>query len=143
MGEINFVVVVYSRWIYVRMIRNSSKALLHFGTRGMIICWMRLTYKLTSLPHHAPSSMHKSYLVIPRTSLCLVMPRYAPLCLVLCLVSLVISSLCLVMPRHGPSFLVIANITRKWYWKCHIKKRELTHLCHYRCRNRSVAAQRA
>ena len=68
MGEINFVVVVYSRWIYVRMIRNSSKALLHFGTRGMIICWMRLTYKLTSLPHHAPSSMHKSYLVIPRTS---------------------------------------------------------------------------
>ena len=68
MGEINFVVVVYSRRIYVRMIRNSSAALLHFGTRGMIICWMRLTYKLTSLPHHAPSSMHKSYLVIPRTS---------------------------------------------------------------------------
>jgi hypothetical protein len=43
------------------------------------------------------------------------------------------------MPRHGPSFLVIANITRKWYWKCHTKKRELTHLCHYTCRNRSVA----
>ena len=102
MGEINFVVVVYSRRIYVRMIRNSSAALLHFGTRGMIICWMRLTYKLTSLPLHAPSSMHP------------VIPRYAPLCPVMPRAIPRYASLSPRQPRYAsscaPSFLVIANI---------------------------------
>ena len=81
----------------------------------------RCTSSCNFLPLHT-----SSYLFIPlhTSSLPLHEPLHASSCL---------------MPLHAPSFLVIANITRKWYWECHIEKRELTHLCHYRCRNRSVA----
>ena len=58
----------------------------------------------------------------------------------------------LFIPLHKPlqplhtssytsSFLVIAKTSRESRLECHIKKRELTHLCHYTCRNRSVAGR--